>query len=259
MNNGKLKEVCKEIKNIIINAGISIMNIYNRNKLNYFLQQHDTNSVIEAYNDSHNIICNGIKNIGLSAFIVSNFTNIPFEYRKNKMIWLIDPLDGKSDFLDNSGDFTINIALIFNNKPILGVVYIPFTKDLYWAYTNGGAWKSDNIGNIVKLKVAKCSIFDPGIRIVVSKCHNKETGNFINNLVYPQVTIVNSSLKLIMIACGNADIYPRFADSMEWETAAGHVLINEAGGCIKDTHNNDIVYNKETLTNPYFICYSKNS
>ena len=187
---------------------------------------------------------------------------IPYEQRKNwEYYWCIDPIDGTKEFIKKNGDFTINIALIHKNTPILGVVNAPAINNIYYAEKGNGAYKNG------KRIIASNNLKDK-IKVVASKSHlNEETKKFINNLnkIYKNVELISrgSSLKFCIIAEGKADIYPRLAPTMEWDTAAADIIVREAG---KMTYIYDnlfdlqflnkatkMSYNKENLLNPYFV------
>lgn len=181
--------------------------------------------------------------------------HIPYETRKNwEYFWMIDPLDGTKEFIKKNGEFTVNIALIHQQKPILGVVMVPVTGDLYDAYTGNGSRKNDQ-----PIQVSSFSLSDSGLKVVASRSHlSEETQAFIDTLASPQFLSKGSSLKLLMVAEGEADLYPRFAPTMEWDTAAAQIIVEEAGGqvLIKDSIES-VHYNKPDLLNPFFLVTGK--
>jgi len=208
-------------------------------------------------------------------------TNIPIISEENAQLdysirrkwdscWIVDPLDGTKEFIKRNGEFTVNIALIENGVPILGVVYVPVEKKLYYADVNEGVACLTAIDSNIKepselvkkstlLKRNKLVSKDK-IRIVASRSHlNDETKEFIKNIESnnKKVEIVSkgSSLKFCIVAEGKADIYPRFAPTMEWDTAAAHAICKAVGISITNNKTNkELTYNKEELLNPYFIC-----
>ncbi|MCC8174662.1 MAG: 3'(2'),5'-bisphosphate nucleotidase CysQ [Odoribacter sp.] len=183
-----------------------------------------------------------------------------------KKLWIVDPLDGTKEFIKQNGEFTVNIALIEDGSPILGVIYVPVKKELYYGATNLGAFKAENIEEISDFNQLKLQSeplpykqTDRKYTIVASRSHmSEETENFIVELAqtYPDYECIScgSSIKICLIAEGKADIYPRFAPTMEWDTAAGHAIIKGIG---KDVYHQDgktpLTYNKENLLNPWFI------
>ena len=197
--------------------------------------------------------------------------NIAYEERSNwDYFWLVDPLDGTKEFIKKNGEFTVNIALINNGIPVAGVIYVPVLEDLYFGIENLGAFKIEKIAienesnfSINKLieradKLPK-NIKKEKYTVVGSRSHmSAETEEFINELKKTNGDIEmiskGSSLKLCMVAEGFADIYPRFAPTMEWDTAAGHSICIAAGFLVTKQDGKTLLkYNKENLLNPWFI------
>lgn len=183
--------------------------------------------------------------------------SIPYEERKHwKRFWLVDPLDGTKEFLKRNGEFTVNIALIESQKPRVGVVATPTNGDVFYAQQGSGAFVKRN-GNVLALpKRSPIDRKKSSIRVVASRSHmNEETETFIQSLSEPILMSKGSSLKFMLLAEGKADVYPRFAPTMEWDTAAAHAIVNELGISVfqKDT-TIPLLYNKPDLLNPYFIC-----
>jgi len=187
---------------------------------------------------------------------------ISYDERKSwKLFWLVDPLDGTKEFIKRNDEFTVNIALIEGNSPIAGVVYVPVTKELYWGNSNGSFRaivnkENESFTDIQKLPL---TITKENFVVAGSRSHmNQETEKFINSLdtkgKQVEMKSKGSSLKICMVAQGNADVYPRLAPTMEWDTAAGHAIVKFAGKKIVQYENNEnLVYNKENLLNPWFI------
>lgn len=186
------------------------------------------------------------------------------------IFWLVDPLDGTKEFIKKNGDFTVNIALIENGNPIFGVIYTPVQQTLYWGTTKGSFLYNVNKNNDIADSISmleKDSIRLPFINdrssfiVVGSRSHmNQVTELFIAKLSneHSELEFVSrgSSLKFCTLAEGNADIYPRFGPTMEWDTAAGHAIALYAGCKIENAETHQpIIYNKENLLNPYFIAY----
>lgn len=194
---------------------------------------------------------------------------IPYETRKNwTACWMVDPLDGTKEFVKRNGEFTVNIALIDNGVPILGVIYVPVSQVLYFAITD-----QQKAFKIVLEDVAlsaeaihshatelKASASKNGLRVVGSRSHmNTETSNYLERLKSltkqaPEMVSVGSSLKFCLLAEGAAAIYPRFAPTMEWDTAAGHAICSALGiRVVEESTGQALLYNKANLLNPYFI------
>lgn len=182
--------------------------------------------------------------------------SIPFEKRKRwEYFWMVDPLDGTKEFIKRNGEFTVNIALIRRSKPILGVVAVPVSGDVFYASEGNGAFVKRE-GKTEKLAVRKpVDLEQVGVRVVASRSHmSEETQEFISKLNAPTLVSRGSSLKFMLVAEGLADVYPRFAPTMEWDTAAAHAVVNEAGLKVYEWGSeSEIVYNKENLLNPFFL------
>lgn len=241
-----------EIIKIAQEAGVATMEIYQRDfEVEY---KDDQSPLTEADLKANQIICDALIKLYPTVPILSE-ENKTIEYNERKdwdYYWCIDPIDGTKEFVKKNGEFTINIALIFQDRPVAGVVYAPALGDTYWAKQGEGAFKN---GARLPLRVnekPKESLF-----VVASKSHlSVETQEFIDNLKTQSIKQVSigSSLKLCMVATGEADIYPRLAPTMEWDTAAADTIVREAG---KMTYqfdsDNAVVYNKEDLLNPWFV------
>ena len=248
-----------EILNIAIEAGKEILKVYNKNII--VKSKEDNSPLTIADINSNNIIINKLKNVDTSIPILSEESLVNWSERKSwKKYWLIDPLDGTKEFINRNGEFTVNIALIEKNYPIFGVIYAPAKSLLYYAIKNYGAFKAKTslkINNFDQFKIIKCNKkqSDP-IKVIGSRSHsNIEFTNWLdNNLDNYELVKAGSSLKFCLIAEGDADIYPRLGPTSEWDIAAGHIILEEAGGSISNLDKNKILYNtKESVINPYFI------
>lgn len=194
---------------------------------------------------------------------------VPYETRKDwSACWMVDPLDGTKEFVKRNGEFTVNIALIENGEPILGVIYVPVTQVLYFAISpQQKAFKIVLKGNDLSVDTIreqainlKISVNDNGLRVVGSRSHmNSETIKYLEYLksVTKQtqtMVSVGSSLKFCLLVEGAADIYPRFAPTMEWDTAAGHAICSALDiQVVQESNGAELHYNKADLLNPYFI------
>ncbi len=181
---------------------------------------------------------------------------IPYSERKDwKQLWIVDPLDGTKEFIKRNGEFTVNIALIENGIPVMGVIYVPVTGVLYYGAKGLGSFKYFE-GNTIELPVANQR---EKFVVVGSRSHmSPETENFVNDLKskHSEIDIVSmgSSLKICLVAEGIADVYPRFAPTMEWDTAAGHAIAKYAGKILIDYKTNqEMLYNREELLNNWFV------
>ena len=181
---------------------------------------------------------------------------IPYETRKNwEYFWMVDPLDGTKEFIKRNDEFTVNIALIQGQKTILGVVAVPVSGNVYYAAAGKGAYLRRN-GKDVKLAFRPpVDLSQPGLRVVASRSHmNPETQEFIDGLRDATLVSAGSSLKFMLLAEGKADVYPRYAPTMEWDTAAAHAIVIETGlRVLEFGSDRPLIYNKENLLNPYFL------
>lgn len=197
------------------------------------------------------------------------------ERRKWEEFWMIDPLDGTKEFIKRNGEFTVNIALMQRNKPVVGVVYVPVTDVLYYGARGVGSFRIEKgsktsvsfraqsgkkLPSLMKDRAEKDnSGAQPPIRVVASRSHfTTETAAFVRQLerVHGAVETVNagSAVKICLVAEGSADVYPRFAPTMEWDIAAGVVVAEEAGCSVRQAEaTKPMVFNKEDLVNPWFI------
>ena len=200
-----------------------------------------------------------------SPLLFPNISVISEEGKQNinifleKQYWLIDPIDGTSSYAKGNLGYTVNIALIEKNSPILGVIFAPAKSLIYFAQKEYGSFtlhtsaELNSLDEATQISVSKQS--DP-VRIIGSRSHSTNSFATWVNEKFPNAQIIQagSSLKFCLIADGNADIYPRFGPTSEWDIAAGHIILNEAGGKILTLNNKEIKYNqKESLLNPEFI------
>ena len=243
-----------ELKKITISAGKEILKIYRKPfKKKY---KSDKSPITAADIAANNIICQGLENLTPCIPIISEENDI--RPRNLDLFWLVDPLDGTKEFIKKNGEFTVNIALIENNKPILGVIFAPAKSKLYFAQKKNGSFKINTKVELNTLNIAK-KIFvskkSNVIKVIGSRSHsNIAFTNWVNEK-FPNAKIIQagSSLKFCLIAEGDADIYPRFGPTSEWDIAAGHIILNEAGGKISTFKNCEINYNtKEDILNPEF-------
>jgi 3'(2'), 5'-bisphosphate nucleotidase len=235
-----------EIIQIAQKASIEILKIYNSEEFDIQIKE-DNSPLTKADLKSNETIIDGLSKIS-NYPIITEESPIDYETRKDwNKFWLVDPLDGTKDFIAKNGEFTINIALIESGKPILGVVYIPVTGDVYYASKDNGAYKNGfKIFNNSKREdlIASDSIF-----------HSTQmTQDFLKKNGIKKIKKFGSSLKICKLAEGVIDLYPRLNGTKEWDTAAVHIIANEAGCKVIDiTTNKELVYNKESIKNNFFI------
>ncbi|MDW3095737.1 MAG: 3'(2'),5'-bisphosphate nucleotidase CysQ [Gammaproteobacteria bacterium] len=181
--------------------------------------------------------------------------NISYEIRKHwDTFWLIDPLDGTREFIKNRPDFTVNIALIHHNRPILGSIYLPISDQLYYSTVGNSAYRCDQSGEPITITVTDST--HPTPRICGSRAHHgKLMQAFLDNVGKHELIARGSSIKSCLVADGSADIYPRFGPTWEWDTAAAQCIIEQSGGHMTTLDMNALLYNKESLLNPSFLAF----
>lgn len=265
-----LKSLLFSAVNASIKAGNEILTIYGKDDFQVELKEDESPLTI-ADLKSNEVITNALNDLDIP-ILSEEGKEIAFEERKSwDKYWLIDPLDGTKEFIKRNGEFTVNIALISNNKPLLGVIYAPVLKTLYFASEGIGSYKIETnstfteIDILIKNAIQLPSIENTDYKVVASRSHlSQETEDFINKLKKQNSDLESiskgSSLKLCLVAEGVADVYPRFAPTMEWDIAAGHAIVAHSGGIVKQFPSNKAIeYNKEELVNPWFIVISKNN
>ena len=255
-------------------AGEAILEVYDSD---FAVEQKDDKSPLTlADKRSHEII----KKVLEQTITVNNSTvpilseegkEIPYDERiKWEYFWLVDPLDGTKEFIKRNGEFTVNIALIHKHKPVLGIIYIPVKDVFYFAAINFGTYKLEN-SEILTDDLSIEELIDKSQRlplnsndkttltVIGSRSHtSEEFSEFVKRLNqrHENVEFISSgsSLKLCLVAEGKADVYPRFGPTMEWDTAAGQAIVEQAKGTVMETETNEpLSYNKSNLLNPFFI------
>ena len=258
------KELLLKAINASIEGGDAIMKVYASD----FAVEHkeDKSPLTLADKNCNEVIERHLKNTEIP-FLSEEGVKIPFAERENwEYSWLVDPLDGTKEFVKRNGEFTVNIALIHNGTPIMGVIYVPVKEELYFALEGIGAYKIgrktviDNLDNLIaKSDKLPINYNRDNYVIVGSRSHmSVETEQFFeekkNEHGEVEVIAVGSSLKLCLVAEGKADAYPRYAPTMEWDTGAGHAIAKMAGFSVTQYNTEkEVVYNKEDLLNPWFL------
>ncbi len=248
-----------------IEAGKKILEVYQRD---FTVEtKADSSPLTEADRQSHIVIKNKLLQTDIP-LLSEEGKQLPYEERKKwSTFWLVDPLDGTKEFIKKNGEFTVNIALIKNGAPVMGVVYVPVTGEVYFGSQETGS-SSFNINNqnghttdeMINGAVKLPSVHAPEkYTIVASRSHNTpDTETFIDERrkIHGDVNLISagSSLKLCLVAEGKAQVYPRLAPTMEWDTAAGDAVARFAGCRVYNyATGNDLQYNKENLLNPWFV------
>lgn len=247
------------INDIIVKAGDIAMHYY---KKEYHIEtKSDLSPVTTADIEINNYIVNALKAI---------FPNIPVASEEgspeennqaiiNNKFWLIDPIDGTKSFINHEDEFTVNIGLVENGFPIAGFIYWPTNEDLYYTGENKAAFKQLRLAYNLRKQIHSKPPSKEGLRVLLSTTKSKKLNDYVDNLTEKVKTTraVASSLKLCFIAEGEADFYPRIGDTMEWDTAAGHAILNAAGGSIETIDGQPLMYGKSNIKNPHFIARGK--
>lgn len=248
-----------KIISITHQAGEAILTIYKQDFTVY--DKDDKSPLTEADKAANAIILDELlKAYPNIPYISEETKTTDYSQRKNwEYLWLIDPLDGTKEFIKKNGEFTVNIALIHNGKPVLGVVYRPVTNETYYAVEGKGAFKLDANGTKTHLENKQHYSELNQIKVVASRSHlSQEVVDFVDAMKQDGKQVefesAGSSLKFCLVAEGTAHVYPRLAPTMEWDTAAAHAICLEAGKNVY-IHNSKtpLLYNKEDLLNPWFI------
>lgn len=264
-------DLIQDISQLARQAGEAILSIYQQpNYLDLAKIQikADHSPVTQADKLAHNIIVSGLNTLNtkyfLSAYIISEEDEETHQshQQKNRLdaktIWLVDPLDGTKEFIAGTHEFTVNIALIHEHQPILGVIYVPYYDLLYYAELGKGAFLKTAQLAAKQLKMPT-SMNNQPIRVISSRRHGvEELDSILSKLDSYEMDYLGSSWKLCKIAEGKADLYPRLGPTSEWDTAAGQVILTEAGGEIRGLSGKILSYNtQESLDNPDFLAISQ--
>lgn len=245
----------KELIRLAREAGTKIMEIYSRESFEGIVDfKADDSPLTLADKESHKIIAAGLQSLYPTIPLISEEgKDIPYDTRKNwDTFWLVDPLDGTKEFIKRNGQFTVNIALIKNKRPVLGLIYIPVSQLMYFGEVGKGAIRQTGDGVPEK-------IFTAGnkeeIVVVGSSSHaSPQEEQVLSKYKVKSKRTMGSSIKFCLVAEGSADLYYRHGPTMEWDTAAGQAILEAAGGTMVDGEGNPFTYNKTSLLNGNFLC-----
>ena len=259
------KSFINHIVEISLLAGKIILEEYQKPRTKILVKE-DSSPVTEADLKANEIIVERLLKLDKTIPCLSEESNENNNVFNEEVFWAVDPLDGTKEFINQTGEFTVNISLINNNNPVFGVIYAPVKSLLYYASQNNGSYKINTDKNLNSLdKFKKIQINKEKnlvIKIIGSRSHsNKEFEKWVaKKFIKYEVLGIGSSLKFCLLAEGEADVYPRLGPTSEWDIAAGHIILEEAGGKLKSIDNNEILYNtKEDILNPHFIAYGNMS
>ena len=248
------------MRRLSIEAGTAIMAVYERDDMGV-RSKDDASPVTEADEAADRLISAGLR---------AAFPDLPLVTEEQasthaldaRTFLIVDPLDGTKEFVQRRGDFTVNIALVEDGAPTLGVVYAPAKRRMFLTRSEGGAieesggFDPDRIGETRPISVSVPD--NSGLRVVASKSHRDQaTDDYIARYGVADLVSAGSSLKFCLVAAGEADFYPRLGPTMEWDTAAGQAVLTAAGGRVveKETHQ-PLVYGKTAFRNPFFLAYA---
>lgn len=258
-----------------LKAGEKILSIYNDPASDFGIERKADNSPLTiADREAHEIIDRMLRKATPFPVLSEEGRHLDYARRREwTSLWIVDPLDGTKEFIKRNGEFTVNIALVESGTPVLGVIYLPVKKELYFASDSLGAYKLCDItalkegDTLEALQAAALRLphmeFKEAFVIVASRSHlTPETEAYIEEKrkQYDLVELISSgsSIKICLVAEGKADVYPRFAPTMEWDTAAGHAIARAAGAEIYQAgKETPLQYNKEDLLNPWFVVEKK--
>ncbi len=254
-----------------IKAGEAIMKVYQMDDPEISLKK-DHSPITLADKRADTIIKQFLQTTNIPV-LSEESSEIPYPDRKEwAQYWLVDPLDGTKEFIHRNDEFTVNIALIKNNTPVFGIIYLPVYRQLYFALQDRGAYRMENISAEDILQIHDPDILftqadrlpdipsSSEIRVAVSRSHlSPETKSYIReklgNTSFEMIS-AGSSLKFCRVAEGEADFYPRLGPTMEWDIAAGVIIVTETGGIVRQYNGKPLLFNREDLLNPWFVVAS---
>lgn len=256
-----LQQIVDMAKLAALEAGRAIMRIYARSDFEIEVKD-DQSPLTLADKNAHAIIVGKLEETGFP-ILSEEGAAIDYATRKKwEYFWLIDPLDGTKEFISKNGEFTVNIAFVHFDKPVAGVVYAPAIDTLYLGAKGLGVQKnvagySSSITPVARKTSLNELMKKKHLKIAVSRSHpSPDTGKFISRFTGPRLITKGSSLKFMLLLEDEADLYPRFGSTMEWDTAAAHAILNVVNrGVYTIDSQKELAYNKPQLINPYFIAF----
>ncbi len=251
------KNLLPQVVTLAHRAGEAIMVVYRSGEAGTTSKADDSPLTL-ADLASHRIIVAGLKTLTPDVPVLSEeAADTPYGERKLwTCYWLVDPLDGTKEFIKRNGEFTVNIALIENGVPVMGVVYAPALDVCYYAARGAGAIVQRG-KSVARPIIVQPHVAGTTIKVVASRSHNDARTEALLDWIGDYESIsMGSSLKFCLVAEGEAHFYPRLGPTMEWDTAAAHAVVNEAGGTVCDLAGQELRYNKADLRNPKFFVLS---
>ncbi len=256
-----LKKTLQQVRAAVTEASSAILEIYADPKRFETEQKDDKSPLTAADLAANKILVARLQEMSPEIPVLSEESRqAPWHDRKHwEQCWVVDPLDGTKEFLKRNDEFTVNVALVREHRPVLGVVYAPALQTWYFAARHEGAWRQVGSGVMDRIHVAD----PPGDRawkVVGSRSHSTpEVDTFVEKLGDAEMVAMGSSLKLCLVADGQADVYPRLGPTSEWDTCAAQAVVEEAGGQVLNAETGEpLTYNaRESLLNPHFIACSQ--
>ncbi|MGN0089823.1 MAG: 3'(2'),5'-bisphosphate nucleotidase CysQ [Alloprevotella sp.] len=247
-----------------VKAGEAIMEIYESPQAEWQVEQKSDHSPLTlADRRSHEVIAAALEDTGIPV-LSEEGRHMPYEERRQwDILWVVDPLDGTKEFIKRNGEFTVNIALVRNGEPVAGIIFVPVSRVLYCGVVGESAFRAvipsgcADVAEVEKEEIHAGKLAKT--TVVASRSHmNADTEAFIEALraegnAEIEVVSAGSSLKFCLVAEGKADYYPRYAPTMEWDTAAGHAICLAAGASVAQPDGAPLRYNRQDLLNPYFL------
>lgn len=236
-------------------AGKAIMSVYQQDNAAFNITDKADDSPLTAADlAAHQLIVKALTALTPKLPVLSEeAADISWDIRQRwQRYWLVDPLDGTKEFIKRNGEFTVNIALIDNGEPVLGVIHAPVLSKTYYAAKDEGAFLKQH-SHVTPIKVNTKST-TLAVKVVGSRSHpSPDLADYLQQFAQHEMVPVGSSLKFCLVADGSADVYPRFGPTMQWDTGAGHIIALEAGARVSFDGISDKVYQRENLRNPNFI------
>ena len=244
------------VNKIAVDAGKEILKIYNKPFTSKM--KKDKSPVTKADLVANDLICKRLQSINPKIQIISEEGKKKFSEKTN-IFWLVDPLDGTKEFIKKNGEFTVNIALIKNCRPIYGVIYLPVKKEIYFTQNKSAYFSIIDHKNSYKtkkkIKVKKRTGINNRV-LLLSRSYSRNIELSKKHFKTDKAIFSGSSIKFCLIASGKGNIYPRLGTTMEWDTAAGHAILNAAGGSVTTLDRKVLKYGKKEFKNPSFIAKS---
>lgn len=252
--------LAESVLDIARRAGEAILEVYASQDAGMRLKADDS-PLTTADLRSHRLIESALRSLTPEVPVLSEESRqVPYSIRCGwRRYWLVDPLDGTKEFLSRNGEFTVNIALIEDHVPALGVVHVPVGSTTYWGIPRSGAWRRRPGEDLQPIHTARQE--SSPVRVVGSKSHRGDSlDGFLARLGPHELLPVGSSLKFCMVAEGRADVYPRLGPTSEWDTAAAQAIVLGAGGGVVELDGRPLAYNRKTsLLNPHFVAFGNES